>query len=63
MLGAALLLLAVLLRRADLVVLAAPLVLGAALGLAARPVAGPAIRLRVPGTRCSRAAGPRSSQT
>lgn len=48
MLGAALLLLAVLLRRADLVVLAAPLVLGAALGLAARPVAGPAIRLRVP---------------
>ena len=37
-----------LLRRVDLVVLAAPLVLGAALGLAARPVAGPAIRLRVP---------------
>jgi uncharacterized protein (DUF58 family) len=47
-LGAALLLLAVLLRRADLVVLAAPLVLGAVLGLASRPVAGPAIRLRVP---------------
>jgi uncharacterized protein (DUF58 family) len=47
-LGAALLLLAVLLRRADLVVLAAPLVLGAVVGLAGRPVAGPAVRLRVP---------------
>ena len=47
-LGSALLLLAVLLRRADLVVLAAPLVLGALLGLAGRPVAGPAARLRAP---------------
>jgi uncharacterized protein (DUF58 family) len=47
-LGAALLLLAVLLRRADLVVLAAPLLLGAGLGLAARPLAGPTVRLRVP---------------
>ncbi len=47
-LGAALLLLAVLLRRADLVVLAAPLVLGAVFGLAGRPVAGPEVRLRVP---------------
>jgi len=43
-----LLLLAVLLRRADLVVLAAPLVLGAVFGLAGRPAAGPSIRLRVP---------------
>jgi uncharacterized protein (DUF58 family) len=38
----------VLLRRPDLVVLAAPLVLGAVLGLAARPIAGPSLRLRVP---------------
>jgi uncharacterized protein (DUF58 family) len=42
------LLLAVLLRRADLVVLAAPLVLGAVLGLAGRPVGGPVVRLRAP---------------
>jgi uncharacterized protein (DUF58 family) len=47
-LSAALLLLAVLLRRADLVVLAAPLVLGAVFGLVGRPAAGPSIRLRVP---------------
>ena len=46
--GAALLLGAVLLRRPDLVVLAAPLLVGAGLALAARPVAGPALRLSVP---------------
>jgi uncharacterized protein (DUF58 family) len=46
--GAALLLLAVLLRRPDLVVLAAPLLLGAGIGLARRPFAGPSIRMRVP---------------
>jgi uncharacterized protein (DUF58 family) len=47
-LGAALLLAAVLLRRPDLVVLAAPLLVGAGLGLAARPAAGPAVRLAGP---------------
>ena len=47
-LGAALLLGAVLLRRPDLVVLAAPLLLGAALGLAARPSAGPSLTARMP---------------
>jgi uncharacterized protein (DUF58 family) len=47
-LGAVLLLLAVLLRRPDLVVLAAPLLIGAGVGLAARPTAGPALRLALP---------------
>ena len=46
--GAALLLAGVLLRRADLVVLAAPLLLGAGLGLAARPAAGPELTLAGP---------------
>jgi uncharacterized protein (DUF58 family) len=46
--GAALLLGAVLLRRPDLVVLAAPLLVGAALALAARPSAAPAVRLSGP---------------
>jgi len=46
--GAALLLGAVLLRRPDLVVLAAPLLVGAGLALAARPAAGPSVRLSVP---------------
>jgi len=45
---AALLVAAVLLRRVDLVVLAAPLAVGAVLGLAARPRATPAVRLDVP---------------
>lgn len=47
-LGAALLLAAVLLRRPDLVVLAAPLLLGAALALAGRPAAAPGLRLSAP---------------
>jgi uncharacterized protein (DUF58 family) len=47
-LGAALLLIGVLLRRADLVVLAAPLLLGAGLGLAARPTQGPSLSLAAP---------------
>ena len=47
--GAGLLLAAVLLRRADLVVLAAPLVLGAALALTDRPTGRPAVGLVVPG--------------
>jgi uncharacterized protein (DUF58 family) len=47
-LGGVLLLLAVLLRRPDLVVLAAPLLIGAGLGLAARPTAGPTLSLAVP---------------
>jgi uncharacterized protein (DUF58 family) len=47
-LSAALLLAAVLLRRADLAVLAAPLVLGAAIGLATRPHGGIAVTLSVP---------------
>jgi uncharacterized protein (DUF58 family) len=47
-LGGVLLLLAVLLRRADLVVLAAPLLLGAGIGLAVRPAAGPALSLAAP---------------
>lgn len=46
--GAGLLLAAVLLRRADLVVLAAPLLLGAALALSARPAGPPAVTLAVP---------------
>jgi uncharacterized protein (DUF58 family) len=46
--GAGLLLGAVLLRRPDLVVLAAPLLVGTALALAARPAAPPAVRLSVP---------------
>jgi uncharacterized protein (DUF58 family) len=46
--GGVLLLLAVLLRRADLVVLAAPLLLGAGLGLAARPTEGPVVSLAAP---------------
>jgi uncharacterized protein (DUF58 family) len=46
--GAGLLLAAVLLRRADLVVLAAPLVLGAALALATRPTGRPRVALTVP---------------
>jgi uncharacterized protein (DUF58 family) len=46
--GAALLLAAVLLRRADLAVLAAPLLLGAGIGLAARPATGPAVTVRGP---------------
>jgi uncharacterized protein (DUF58 family) len=46
--GGGLLLAAVLLRRADLVVLAAPLVLGAALALAGRPRHAPEVRLAVP---------------
>jgi uncharacterized protein (DUF58 family) len=46
--GAGLLLGAVLLRRPDLVVLAAPLLIGAGLGLAARPDAAPAVRLSAP---------------
>lgn len=46
--GAALLLAGVLLRRSDLVVLAAPLLLGAGLGLAARPADGPGLTLAGP---------------
>jgi hypothetical protein len=46
--GGALLLGAVLLRRPDLVVLAAPLLVGAALAVAGRPAAGPELRLSVP---------------
>jgi uncharacterized protein (DUF58 family) len=46
--GAALLLGAVLLRRPDLVVLAAPLLVGAGLALAGRPTAAPSVRLSVP---------------
>ena len=48
MLGGVLLLLAVLLRRPDLVVLAAPLLLGAGIGLAARPTGVPALTLAGP---------------
>ncbi|HST64010.1 MAG TPA: hypothetical protein VLM05_02380, partial [Mycobacteriales bacterium] len=47
-LGGVLLLLAVLVRRPDLVVLAAPLLLGAGIGLAGRPTAGPRLSLAVP---------------
>jgi len=47
--GAGLLLAAILLRRADLVVLAAPLVIGAALALTDRPTGRPAVGLTVPG--------------
>lgn len=47
-LGAALMLAAVLLRRVDLAVIAAPLLLGAAVALAGRPHAGPTLTLRVP---------------
>ena len=47
-LGAVLLLLAVLLRRPDLVVLAAPLLLGAGMGLATRPSGPPALTLAGP---------------
>jgi uncharacterized protein (DUF58 family) len=46
--GGALLLVAVLLRRADLVVIAAPLLLGAGIALAGRPHAGPSLALAVP---------------
>ena len=46
--GAPLLLAAVLLRRPDLAVLAAPLLLGAAIGLARRPEGGPQLRLTPP---------------
>ncbi|MFL6130721.1 MAG: DUF58 domain-containing protein [Mycobacteriales bacterium] len=46
--GAGLLLGAVLLRRPDLVVLAAPLLVGSALALASRPTAAPTVRLSVP---------------
>ena len=48
MLGGVLLLLAVLLRRPDLVVLAAPLLLGVGIGLAARPTGVPALTLAGP---------------
>ncbi|HVC73771.1 MAG TPA: DUF58 domain-containing protein [Mycobacteriales bacterium] len=47
-LGGVLLLLAVLLRRPDLVVLAAPLLLGVGIGLAARPTGVPALTLAGP---------------
>ena len=47
-LGGVLLLAAVLLRRVDLVVLAAALLLGAVLGLAGRPYAAPALAIRIP---------------
>lgn len=46
--GGVLLLVAVLLRRADLVVLAAPLLIGTTLALARRPAAGPSAELDVP---------------
>ncbi|HYT10561.1 MAG TPA: DUF58 domain-containing protein [Mycobacteriales bacterium] len=46
--GGGLLLVAVLLRRADLVVLAGPLLIGAALALAGRPHGAPSVRLSVP---------------
>lgn len=47
-LGAGLLLGAVLLHRPDLVVLAAPLLIGTGLALAARPYSAPTVRLSVP---------------
>ncbi|HEX6756426.1 MAG TPA: DUF58 domain-containing protein [Mycobacteriales bacterium] len=47
--GAALLLAGVLLRRPDLVVVAAPLLIGPALALARRPVSAPEVELSVPG--------------
>jgi len=46
--GAGLLLAAVLLRRPDLVVLAAPLLVGAAVALTGRPHAAPALEIQVP---------------